>query len=165
MRSVASLIAAITCLTLLAAVPAAQARAGSPRLDRAERGLIRAINRQRAAAGLLQVTATRKLHRAANYHSREMLSGNYFAHPSINGASMERRVRRFKRSPYVGETLAMVGGRCNGRMPGTVISMWMNSGSHRAILLSPGFRSVGVGRRGGRLGGSRACIVTADFAA
>jgi uncharacterized protein YkwD len=49
-------------------------------------------------------------------------------------------------------------------MGGKVVSMWMNSGSHRAVLLSSRFKSVGVARRGGRLHGGRACMVTADFA-
>ena len=34
----------------------------------------------------------------------------------------------------------------------------------RAVLLSRGFRRVGIGRRKGRLGSHRACLVTADFA-
>jgi uncharacterized protein YkwD len=49
-------------------------------------------------------------------------------------------------------------------MAGRVVGMWMASGSHRAILMSGGFRRVGVARRGGTLSGGRACMVTADFA-
>jgi hypothetical protein len=49
-------------------------------------------------------------------------------------------------------------------MGGRVVSMWMNSGTHRAVLLSSRFKRVGVARRGGHLGGGRACMVTADFA-
>jgi uncharacterized protein YkwD len=42
--------------------------------------------------------------------------------------------------------------------------MWLNSPGHRAVLLSGKYRRVGIGRRVGRLGSSRACLVTADFA-
>ena len=163
MRFAASLVAGLTLLAL-ASFASTAAASGSPRLDRAERGIIRAINHQRAAHGLGQVRASARLNRAADYHSSEMLYGNYFAHPSLNGSPMESRVRRFKHSRSVGETLAMLGGRCRRHMGGRVVSMWMNSGSHRAVLLSSRFKRVGVARRGGRLHGSRACMVTADFA-
>jgi uncharacterized protein YkwD len=164
MRFIASLIAALCAVCIGGAVPATAQAGGSPGLDRSERKLVRSINRQRAANGLHLVRVAAKLNRAADYHSREMLYGNYFAHPSLNGSPMESRVRRFKRSRRVGETLAMLSGRCQRRMAGRVISMWMNSPSHRAIVLSGGFRRVGVARRGGRLGGNRVCMVTADFA-
>jgi uncharacterized protein YkwD len=39
----------------------------------------------------------------------------------------------------------------------------MNSPGHRAILLSSQYRRVGVGKRTGSLGSTRACVVTADF--
>jgi uncharacterized protein YkwD len=164
MRFIASLIAALGAVSIGAFVPATADAGGSPRLDRSERKLVRSINRQRAAHGLHGVRVAAKLNRAADYHSREMLYGNYFAHPSLNGSPMENRVRRFKRSRRVGETLAMLSGRCTRRMAGRVITMWMNSPSHRAIVLSGGFRKVGVARRSGSLNGGRACMVTADFA-
>jgi uncharacterized protein YkwD len=163
MRYIASLIAAFALLAALSVAPAADARGGSPRLDRAERGLIRAINRQRAQAGLHAVRVTRRLNRAADYHSQEMLHGNYFAHPSLNGSPMERRVRRFAESRRVGETLALLGGRCRRRIGGRVVSMWMASSTHRAVVLAAGFDHVGVARRGGTLNGHRTCMVTADF--
>jgi uncharacterized protein YkwD len=150
-------------LLAVAAAPAG-ARGGSPGLDGAERGLIRAINHQRAAAGLHRVHASGRLNRAADFHSREMLYGNYFAHTSLNGSPMERRVRRYRRSRSVGETLAMLGGGCRRHIAGRVVGMWMASPPHRAVLLSPGFRKVGIARRGGRLSGGRTCMVTADFA-
>jgi uncharacterized protein YkwD len=164
MRFVASLVAVLMLLVFSAFVASANAAGGSPRLDRAERGIVRAINRQRAAHGLGAVRASSRLDRAADFHSREMLYGNYFAHPSLNGAPMASRVRRFAHRKSVGETLAMLGGRCRRHMGGRVVSMWMNSGSHRAVLLSSRFKRVGVARRGGRLSGRRACMVTADFA-
>jgi uncharacterized protein YkwD len=160
--TVASLTAALALLAV--ALPCRALAGGSPRLDRAERSVVRAINRQRAAAGLQSVRAGNRLSRAADFHSREMLYGNYFAHPSLNGSPMASRVRRFAHSRRVGETLAMLSGGCRRGMAGRVVRMWMGSSPHRAILLSSGFRSVGVARRAGRLGGRRACVVTADFA-
>lgn len=165
MRFIVATLAAVLTMSILAAsAPAASAGSGSPRLDRAERGLIRAINHRRVAAGLSKVRGSRRLNRAADYHSSEMAYGNYFSHASRDGGPMERRVRAFTSSRAVGETLAMLGGRCRQRIGARVVGMWMASGSHRAILMSARFRRVGVARRGGTLSGRRACMVTADFA-
>jgi uncharacterized protein YkwD len=159
MRAVAALTLALA--SLFAVPAAAPAEAGrKARLDATERAIVRAINRQRAAHGLGRLDAVRRLARAADYHSWEMLAGNYFAHSSRNGGSFERRVRRYGSYRAVGETIAWMS-RCRARR---VVSMWMNSAGHRAILLSSTFRRIGVAKRTGRLGSSRACVVTADFA-
>ncbi len=154
MRSVALVLCTLTTLlALVAAAPAAQA--GGPRLDRGERGIVGAINRARARHGLPRLHAGGRLSRAADLHSRDMLAGDFFAH-----GSFVQRVRRFTRSRRVGETLAY-NSRCDG---GRFVRMWLGSPSHRAVLLSRTFRRVGIGRRLGRLGARRACVVTADFA-
>ena len=41
---------------------------------------------------------------------------------------------------------------------------WLKSPEHRAIMLSPAYRWVGIGRECGRfLGYPHACVWTADF--
>jgi len=155
MRSVALVLSTFTMLLVLSfatAAPAAQA--GGPQIDRGERSVIRSINRARASHGLRGLRAGRRLARAADAHSRNMLRADFFAH-----GSFAQRVRRYVRLRSIGETLAMTS-RCSARK---VVRMWLNSPSHRAVLLSRQFRRVGVGRRLGRLGASRACLVTADF--
>jgi len=155
MRPVALVLSTLTMLLVLSfatAAPAAQA--GGPRIDRGERGMIRSINHVRAAYGLRRLRAGRRLARAADAHTRTMLRANFFAH-----GSFAQRVRRYTHVRRVGETIAMTSS-CSGR---TVVQMWLNSPSHRAVLLSRGFRRVGIGRRVGRLGSMRACVVTADF--
>ena len=156
MRPVALVLSTLTTMLVLsfaAAAPAAQA--GSPRIDRGERTVIRAINRARAAHGLRGLRANRRLARAADSHSRDMLRSDFFSH-----GAFAQRVRRYASFRRIGETIAMTT-RCSAR---TVVRMWLNSPPHRAVLLSGRFRRVGVGRRLGRLGASRACLVTADFA-
>src|SRR5215218_5427136 len=150
MRSVALVLSALTTLLVLsfAASPPA-AKAGGPRLDRGERAVVRAINRARASHGLRRLYADRRLARAADVHSRSMLRADYFAH----GAFSER-VRRYVGFRRIGETIAMRT-RCSAR---GFVRMWLNSPPHRAVLLSRGFRRVGVGRRKGRLGATRACL-------
>ena len=154
MRSVALVLCTLSTL-LLSAATAPAAQAGGPRLDRGERKVVRAINRARANHGLRRLHAGRRLARAADVHSRHMLVANYFAHGAFS-----QRVRRFVGYRRIGETIAMTT-RCSARR---VVRMWLNSPGHRAVLLSRGFGRVGVGRRVGRLGQRRACLVTADFA-
>ena len=162
MRPSAPFIVAVLGLsTLIAAVPAG---AAGPRLGRTERAIVRAIDRHRADAGLRALRTSRPLSRAADAHSRDMLAADYFAHSSSNGTSFATRIHRYTRARAVGETLAMLS-RCRGRRAAhTIVSMWMHSSMHRAILLTRGYRRVGVALRRGRLGSRRACVVTADFA-
>ena len=122
-----------------------------------------AINRQRTKHGLARVRSTRRLARAADYHSWEMLDANYFAHESRNGGSFDARISRFTHKNALGETLAMIGGRCGRGSARRIVGMWMNSPGHRAILLSGTYRLVGVGVRSGSLGSTKACVITADF--
>ena len=92
-----------------------------------------------------------------------MLDANYFAHSSRDGGPFDARIRRYANPRALGETLAMLGGGCGRRSPRRVVRMWMHSPGHRAILLSGRYRKVGLARRTGSLGGTHACVVTADF--
>jgi uncharacterized protein YkwD len=159
--AVTSMLAAGCLLAALSIAPGVAA--GTPRLDARERAIVRAINRQRSEHDLAKVRSSARLARAADYHSWEMLDADYFAHESRDGSPFEERVRRFADHRALGETLAMLG-RCGRRSPRRIVRMWMNSPGHRAILLSPTYRRVGIGKRTGRLGDRRACVVTADFA-
>jgi uncharacterized protein YkwD len=163
MRTVALLTFALGCLlAALLAVPAGAA-AGPARLDKREKAMVRGINAQRARYGLAPVRASRGLARAADFHSWEMLDANYFAHSSRDGGAFDARIRRFANPRALGETLAMLGGRCGRRSARRVVRMWMHSPGHRAILLSGRYRRIGLAKRTGRLGATRACVVTADF--
>ena len=142
----------------------ADARGGSPRLDRGERALVRAINDVRTEHGLPRLRPRRGLNRSADAHTRDMLRANFFGHASSNGQSMESRVRRYDPARTLGETLGYVPADQRGRRAAAIVQMWMNSSGHRATLLSPRFRRIGVGRRTGAIGGMRAAVYTADFA-
>ncbi len=149
----AALCALAVLLVSTSAPPSAQA--SGPRLDRGERAVVRAINRIRHAHGRKGLHAGRRLARAADLHSRNMLARDFFAH-----GSFAQRVRRFVPYRSLGENLAWTS-RCSPRL---VVRMWMRSAPHRKVLLSRSYRRVGVGRRAGRLGPRPACMWTADFA-
>lgn len=163
-RAIARPILAVSCLlAALPISPVTATAAGKPRMDAKEHAIVRAINRQRARHGIAKVRSNRRLARAADYHSWEMLDADYFAHESRDGSPFDERLRRYVRYRALGENLAMVG-RCGKRSPRRIVRLWMNSPGHRAILLSSTYRRVGIGKRTGDFDGSRACMVTADFA-
>ena len=159
--------ALLACLAAALAVLLVSSPRGaeaSPRLDRAERGVIRHVNRFRTRNGLPQVRPDHRLARSAESHSRDMLGANFFAHFSSNGESMVQRVGSFRPARLLGEVLASVpagAGRLQSRQ---VVAMWRRSPAHRASLLSASFKRIGVARRTGTLGGRRVTVFTADFA-
>jgi uncharacterized protein YkwD len=164
MRTVARTTSALGCLlAATCAIPAVATATSSARLDSKERAIVRSINHQRAKYGLPGVKPNPNLSRAADFHSWEMLDGNYFAHASRDGGPFDERVRRYVNKRALGEVLAMLGGGCGRGSAHRVVRMWMDSPGHRAILLSPSYRRIGVGKRVGSLGSSKACVVTADF--
>src|SRR3954451_14289500 len=123
MRSVALVLCTLsTSLFFVCAAPAAQA-AGA-RFDRGERGIVRAINRARHHEGLPKLHMTKRLARAADVHSRNMLRADYFAH----GAFVPR-VRLSPPSRGVGKPLAMTP-RCSARR---FVRMWLRSAPHRHV--------------------------------
>ena len=155
MRTVACVLCALSMLLVLSfarAAPAAQA--ASARVDGGERAVVRAINRARAAYGLRALRSHRRLARAADAHTRSMLRSDYFSHGAFSS-----RLRRYVSFRRIGETIAM-STRCSARR---FVRMWLDSPPHRAVLLSGGFLRIGVGRRKGTLGATRACLITADF--
>jgi uncharacterized protein YkwD len=155
MRTVALLLCTLLSTLLVSIFAAPAAEASGPSLDAGERAVVRAINRARSHHGLARLSTGRRLARAADAHTRHMLRADYFAH-----GAFAQRVRRYVGFRRLGETLAL-STRCSARR---IVRMWLNSPGHRAVLLSPAYRRVGVGRRTGRLGARRACLVTADFA-
>jgi len=115
------------------------------------------INQQRVRAGLNPLAANRRLARAANRHARDMARHNYFSHVSLSGKSPLRRVRAAGWRRGVGEALAW--GCGPQASPAAIVAAWLNSASHRAIILGRG-RVVGIGyKRGGGCSGGRAFVV------
>ena len=131
--------------------------AGAGQLDRA---IVRQINAVRARAGLRSVTLTGRLRRLARHHTLDMLRHDSFSHDG-DGTTFAARIHARVRYRKVGETLAYMCGRTSA---GRIVRAWMNSAEHRAVLLDPAYSRVGVAGARGRFAGSRAYVVTADFA-
>ena len=160
-RSRLSVLLASAALAGLGA-PAAAAADTAP--TPVERRVVALFNNVRAQRGLPRLQVAPSLTRAARAHSQEMLGRGYFAHSSASGERFDRRVRRFAVLPLVGEIIGWGSGPLGG--PESVVRAWMGSPGHRAILLDPAFRVVGVGRAGGTFQGWRSSgVYTADFGA
>jgi uncharacterized protein YkwD len=153
----------VTATLLLAAwLGTASARAATPPWS----PLFRAINTVRRTHGLRPVVASPRLHWAARHHSADMLVHQYFSHTSPWGSTLYHRIvsSGFRTYGYweAGETLAW--GTGFDSTPAGVVQMWMHSPEHRAILLSPLFRFVGLGRAHGSFKAhANAVVWTADW--
>jgi len=133
--------------------------ASTTSLTQAESSLLSAMNSARAAHGLRPLRADGRLERAARGHSSYMLRTGTFAH----GAFAARIRRVGVRAPRIGENLAWSSGSLTAAR--AIVSMWLASPEHRANLLHPGYRFVGVGAlRGAFAGQANALMVTTDFA-
>ena len=152
---------ALGCTATVSVVPADAA--ASSRLDRTERKIVKLVNSYRARHGRARLRPSGSLNRVAHRHSRAMVVHDFFAHSSRNGTPATTRVRRSSRARSVGENIAFVGAG-QRRVAWQVVSMWINSPGHRAVLLGHSYRRIGVGGRRGNLRGSHGSAYTADFA-
>jgi uncharacterized protein YkwD len=128
------------------------------------------INRVRAHYGLHALAFNRSLRDSATGHSDSMVSHDYFAHEGPGG-SVDSRITRTgylhrARAFVIGENIGGGHGRRYGS-PMAVFEGWMNSAPHRANILDPGFRDVGVGVARGYPMGANAgsATYTVDFGA
>ena len=147
--------AVVTALTLAVVAEAAS----TATLTHSESSLLTAMNEVRLANGLQPLHADMRLERAARAHSSKMLRTGSFYH----GAFSARIRRTGVRAPRVGENLAW--GQGSLGVARSIVGMWLASPSHRANLLRPGYRIVGVGALRGCFAGHRdTLMVTTDFA-
>jgi uncharacterized protein YkwD len=153
--------AVICCCVVLAWHPGA-AHAKTAGLDGTERKVVKLVNRIRARHGLRRLKASATLSRAASDHTGEMLRADYLSHCSSDGTPMATRIRRYTGAHWVGENIATTSRR--HAVARRVVRMWMASPGHRAVLLAPSGRRIGVGRARGRLGSAPRVVFTADLA-
>ena len=108
----------------------------------AERELLVLINRDRAAAGLPELTRDARLQEIARSHSRDMARTGEVFHVSAKSGSTEDRVRAAQVSPFP-RTLAENAGRAFSTVE--VEHGFMGSPGHRANVLNPDITHVGIG--------------------
>lgn len=106
------------------------------------------INRERRRHRLPALRLDRRLSKAAQDHSRDMVRRRFFSHTNPDGLSPAERVGRtgYLRSTrrwLVGENIAW--GWHGRETAASVVRGWMNSPPHREEILRPTFRDVGIG--------------------
>jgi uncharacterized protein YkwD len=151
----------VACALFVVAVlaPAASAGHQTAALNQRERSLLSVVNEVRVNHGLRPLRVDPALARVARSYTATMIRTDVFTHGDMYG----RLVQSGARGPMYGENLAWgTGAYASARH---VVRGWMESPGHRANLLRPGWKRIGLGAlKGNFLGYSGATVVTADFA-
>ena len=128
------------------------------------------INRVRVHYGLHPLAFNPELRDSATGHSDSMVTNHYFAHQGPGG-TMDSRITRtgYLHSASTFSVGENIGGGRGARYgsPMAVFKDWMHSPPHRANILDPSYRDVGVGvARGFPMGGGAgSATYTVDFGA
>ena len=132
--------------------------------------ILAAINRFRAAHGLVALRESAGLDRSARQHSLEMGRLGYFAHSSADGTVFWRRIQHYY--PARGHSYWSVGENLVWRAPSLsaagALTLWIGSPPHLKNLLSRQWRQIGISavsaaHAPGVYGGQHAIIITTDF--
>jgi uncharacterized protein YkwD len=147
----------------------ADAAPSAANLEQVRSAVLCLHNADRAARHLPALKESPKLRKAALGHSSDMVSDAYFGHTSLAGATFVDRILRAgyarrDESWTLGENLAWGTGDL-GTARG-IEDAWMHSSGHKANILKPGYREVGIGiRLGVPTDGTVGATFTVDFGA
>ncbi len=101
--------------------------------------VIRLVNVEREKRGLKKLSKNTKVCSAANKRAKEITQK--FSHTRPNGKECFTVLSEYGvRSTYSGENIAM-----GSPTPKDVVKLWMDSKGHKANILNPNFKSMGVG--------------------
>jgi uncharacterized protein YkwD len=105
------------------------------------------VNVERRQRGRRSLRANHGLTVAGQRHARDMVRKRYFSHSSRSGRDFQQRIVRTgytrRGAALLGENLAW--GTRRLATPRAVVRGWMNSPGHRANILRPKFRHIGIG--------------------
>jgi uncharacterized protein YkwD len=157
-------------LALLLSSPALAAR--SSYSTSLESSVLQQLNQIRVAHGLNPLELSSQLSAAATAHSLDMLANGFFAHASSDGLSFAQRIAEYYPPAAasfwsVGENLLWSAGHIDAA---TSLAAWMADPGHRANILSPTWRQIGISAESssdapGVFGGEAVTVITTDFGA
>jgi uncharacterized protein YkwD len=145
----AVIVLAVTATTSQAAdCRGADAQPGAASMGTLDSATLCLMNAERRAHGRSRLQSNAALTRAARGYAEAMVRQGFFDHTSPSGSTMVSRVRAtsylHRAGSYsLGENIAWGGGSLG--TPRAIVRAWMHSAGHRANLLNPRFRHVGVG--------------------
>ncbi len=162
---------AVTLALLCGAVAAPSAvTARRAALTSLEAGVLVRVNEIRAQHRLVPLRLSARLTEAATEHSEQMAVDGFFDHASADGTAFWKRIGHWYAPGghgmwSVGENLLWSSPRVG---PGAALRVWMASPEHRANILDPRWREIGVSsvhvaRAPGFFGGREVTIITTDF--
>lgn len=158
-KVVAPLLACSAGIALGGPVSLAGARVGAPcansnlrptrsDLPTVDAATVCLIDQVRRSTGLRPLRPNRSLHGVAASQSAEMVLGDYFGDNSRSGQTPLQRIaatRYTKRSRGISAAQNIGWGTGTEATPAAIVAAWMASPPHRRIMLTAGFRDVGVG--------------------
>jgi uncharacterized protein YkwD len=128
------------------------------------------LNAIRIDHALAPLAVSPELSAAAEQHSEDMIGQGYFSHDSSDGSAFGRRIAHYYsltsyRSWSVGENLLWSPARMS---PAAALETWMASPFHRANILNPSWRQIGISAVSspdapGYFGERPATVITTDF--
>ncbi|MER7000920.1 CAP domain-containing protein [Streptomyces sp. NPDC000410] len=98
------------------------------------------VNEERRRRALPELLTDERLRRSSRAHSEDMAARNYFSHVAPDG---RRPVDRMSAAGHPAPAAENIAKGQPG--PATVVLAWMKSPGHRANILHPDVRSLGVG--------------------
>jgi hypothetical protein len=121
--------------------------------------IIRLTNQERTSHGLSELKLDPQLSAAAAQKAADMFAKNYWAHVSPTGTQPWFFITESGYAyRYAGENLAR-----DFSDPGSVVTAWMNSPSHRENLLNSRYQDIGVAVIDGQLEGRDTTLVVQMF--
>lgn len=170
MRAARILVGVLAAAALLVPAAAAAPQHSQAGLSALESGVLVQINTFRRNHRLPPLKLNARLGAAARAHTVQMAHDGYFAHESADGSLFWKRIQSFYASgPWsywsVGENLLWSSPDVT---PAKALQMWLNSPEHRANLMNPRWREIGVSAvhvaaAPGVFKGLDVTIVTTDF--
>ena len=132
------LLLALTAAVLFALTPSSISANGAEY----EQRVVELVNQIRQESGLSPLAVSPELTASARRYAEYMATARFFGHQGPDGSTLVTRneAAGYRDWTYLAENLA--GGHSD---PRAVIRGWMESPSHRANVLSPSVREIGVG--------------------
>lgn len=121
--------------------------------------IITLVNQKRTEANLQPLSLSDQLSIAATAKGNDMFAKDYWAHVSPTGTTPWAFINASGyQYVYAGENLAR-----NFNTAGEVVTAWMNSPTHRANILKPEYKDIGLAVINGRLNGEDTTLVVEEF--
>jgi uncharacterized protein YkwD len=169
------LAAVLAALTLLPAAADGSSSSRAAHLTRLnataalDAGVLDQLNQIRREYHLRPLRLNPELSNAALAHTQEMVAKGYFEHSSADGEPFWKRIEAYY--PETGSSFWSVGENlfwASGVATSTEsMKAWMASPPHRANILDPHWREIGIGavnsHAPGTYGGLDVTVVTTDF--